>query len=231
MLLFFLAATVPAPPVPDPDLLDHYLTEIAAGNQEALAELYHQTKASVYSFSLSILKNAEDAEDVLHDCYVQIFLAADAYQSLGKPLAWILTIAKNLCRKKLREQKHSADLPEEEWMYSLPAPEQLGTEERLLLQNCLSRLSSEEQQIVILHAGKLLPFCPCLCLPFFPNTTVLSKSCRVILERKVSYEGKRNQPDYTASLCSRHPRCSGFHTLRLPPAGGRGYPPAAKAAR
>lgn len=180
MLLFSLAATVPTPPVPDPDLLDHYLTEIAAGNQEALADLYHQTRASVYSFSLSILKNAEDAEDVLHDCYVQIFLAADAYQSLGKPLAWILTIAKNLCRKKLREQKHSADLPEEEWMYSLPAPERLETEERLLLQNCLSRLSDEEQQIVILHAVSGFRHREIASFLSLPLSTVLSKYNRAI---------------------------------------------------
>lgn len=180
MLILSLAAATPAVPTPDPALLDHYLAEIATGNQEALADLYRQTKASVYSFSLSILKNAQDAEDVLHDCYVQVYLAAESYQSLGKPLAWILTIAKNLCRKRLREQTHSADLPEEDWLSSLPAPEQLGTEERILLQSCLSRLSEQEQQIVILHAVSGFRHREIASLLSLPLSTVLSKYHRAI---------------------------------------------------
>lgn len=180
MLILSLAAATPAVPTPDPALLDHYLAEIATGNQEALADLYRQTKASVYSFSLSILKNAQDAEDVLHDCYVQVYLAAESYQSLGKPLAWILTIAKNLCRKRLREQTHSADLPEEDWLSSLPAPEQLGTEERILLQSCLSRLSKQEQQIVILHAVSGFRHREIASLLSLPLSTVLSKYHRAI---------------------------------------------------
>ena len=180
MLILSLAAVTPAVPTPDPALLDHYLAEIATGNQEALADLYRQTKASVYSFSLSILKNAQDAEDVLHDCYVQVYLAAESYQSLGKPLAWILTIAKNLCRKRLREQTHSADLPEEDWLSSLPAPEQLGTEERILLQSCLSRLSEQEQQIVILHAVSGFRHREIASLLSLPLSTVLSKYHRAI---------------------------------------------------
>lgn len=180
MLILSLAAVTPAVPTPDPALLDHYLAEIATGNQEALADLYRQTKASVYSFSLSILKNAQDAEDVLHDCYVQVYLAAESYQSFGKPLAWILTIAKNLCRKKLREQTHSSDLPEEDWLSSLPAPEQLGTEERILLQSCLSRLSEQEQQIVVLHAVSGFRHREIASLLSLPLSTVLSKYHRAI---------------------------------------------------
>ena len=180
MLILSLAAVTPAVPTPGPSLLDHYLAEIATGNQEALADLYRQTKASVYSFSLSILKNAQDAEDVLHDCYVQVYLAAESYQSFGKPLAWILTIAKNLCRKKLREQTHSSDLPEEDWLSSLPAPEQLGTEERILLQSCLSRLSEQEQQIVVLHAVSGFRHREIASLLSLPLSTVLSKYHRAI---------------------------------------------------
>ena len=180
MLILSLAAVTPAVPTPDPSLLDHYLAEIATGNQEALADLYRQTKASVYSFSLALLKNAQDAEDVLHDCYVQVYLAAESYQSFGKPLAWILTIAKNLCRKKLREQTHSSDLPEEDWLSSLPAPEQLGTEERILLQSCLSRLSEQEQQIVVLHAVSGFRHREIASLLSLPLSTVLSKYHRAI---------------------------------------------------
>lgn len=191
MLLLFLAAAVPALPAPDPDRLDQCLSEIATGSSEALADLYRQTRASVYSFSLSLLKNAEDAEDVLHDCYIQIFLAADTYQSLGKPLAWILTIAKNLCRKKLREQARTTSLPEEDWLDTLPAPKQLEPEERILLRSCLTRLSDEEQQIVVLHAVSGFRHREIADLLSLPLSTVLSKYNRAIkkLQRYLREEG------------------------------------------
>ena len=68
----------------------------AAGDKEALAALYEQTHAAVYGFALSILKNAQDAEDVLQDTYIQVWKAAENYVSAGKPLSWIFTITRNL---------------------------------------------------------------------------------------------------------------------------------------
>ena len=93
----------------DAQVLDQLLVDIAEENTGALAKLYEKTSANVYSFALSILKNAQDAEDVLQDCFVNIYAAAGEYHSAGKPLAWILTITKNLCLKKLREQKKTAE--------------------------------------------------------------------------------------------------------------------------
>ena len=57
----------------------------------------------LYACALKIVKNSADAEDVLHDCFVNIFTAAAGYRPHGKPMAWIITIAKNLCFARLRQ--------------------------------------------------------------------------------------------------------------------------------
>ena len=193
MLFFYLAAAVPAlpTPTPDPASLERWLAEIATGSKKALEELYHHTSSSIYSFSLSILKNSQDSEDVLHDCYVQIWLAAGSYQPLGKPMAWILTITRNLCFKKLRERKQSSDLPEEEWSFSLTAPDSLSSEERILLQEALARLSDEERQIVVLHAVSGFKHREIAAFLTMPLSTVLSKYNRAIkkLQRYLREEG------------------------------------------
>ena len=67
--------------------LDYYLAQIANYDREALAEIYHLTSAAVFGFALSILKNMQDAEDVLHDTYLRIYAAAGGYKSMGKPMA------------------------------------------------------------------------------------------------------------------------------------------------
>lgn len=42
-------------------------------------------------------KNTFDAMDVMQECIVKVYESAGNYRSRGKPMAWILTIAKNLC--------------------------------------------------------------------------------------------------------------------------------------
>lgn len=119
--------------------------------REALAELYQRTRTSVYGFALSILKNTQDAEDVLHDCYVNLYAAAAGYRSSGKPMAWILTITRNLCLMKLRERQKTAGLPG--GLGALPGRrEEITPEDRLVLTQCMRRLNDQERQIVVLHA-------------------------------------------------------------------------------
>ena len=68
----------------DADLLEKCISEMAKGDKEALATLYGKTKDAVYAYALSVLKNTHDAEDVLHDCYVNIFTSAHLYKNSGK---------------------------------------------------------------------------------------------------------------------------------------------------
>ncbi|MBR3182966.1 MAG: RNA polymerase sigma factor [Firmicutes bacterium] len=132
--------------------LDILIIKTAGGDMEALESIYLDTREKVYAYALSVTKNTHDAEDVLHDCYLKIYRGASGYVSQGKPMAWILTIAKNLCLAKLNEHKDRVDLTEEEWNDRLEAMPGLTTEERTVLKNCLSLLAEEERQIVVLHA-------------------------------------------------------------------------------
>lgn len=132
--------------------LDRLITQAAAGDTEALGLLYDATNVSVYGFILSILKNTHDAEDVLQDCYVSIYSSSAGYCSAGKPMAWIMGIARNLCLYKLRERKKTADLPQEDWESYLISCTGLCAEDKLLLAECMNRLSDEERQVVMLHA-------------------------------------------------------------------------------
>ena len=81
---------------------------------KALEELYRRTSASVFGYALSVLKNVQDAEDVMHDLYVLVWSAVWKYSPDGKPMAWIITITRNLCLQKLREYQKRSDIPEED---------------------------------------------------------------------------------------------------------------------
>ena len=132
--------------------LDGLLNAVASGDMGAFEQLYHLTNASVYAFALSILKNSHDAQDVLHDCFVAIHGAASGYRSSGKPMAWIITIARNLCFKLLKEKEKTTSLTLEDWRDHIDICTQMTADDKVVLEQCMERLSDQERQIVVLHA-------------------------------------------------------------------------------
>ncbi|NLL72716.1 MAG: RNA polymerase sigma factor [Clostridiales bacterium] len=164
----------------DSDVLDQYIKIIANSDKDALGKLYNSTSGSVYGFALSILKNMQDAEDVLHDTYLRIYSSASGYKSKGKALAWILTITKNLCLMKLRERKKTADIPEESWDLVLERLPEMTPEDRLVLTACMNKLSDEESRIVMLYAVSGFKHREIADLLSLPLSTVLSKYRRAL---------------------------------------------------
>ena len=130
--------------------IEKLICEMAEGKTEKMEELYESTSTAIFGYALSMLKNRSDAEDVVHDCYLQVYKSCKNYNKQGKPLAWMITITRNLCLEKLRKDTKNADLDIEEWM--LIDEEYLSKEEKMTLRESMLILSEEERQIVYLHA-------------------------------------------------------------------------------
>lgn len=175
--------------------IDAMLREIADHrSKDALAQLYRATASSVYAYALSILRSPQDAEDALHDCFVRIFDCAPGYVSQGKPMAWIMTIARNLSFQRLRKRKMEADIAQENWEKRSWDEQNLPTEDRLVVWAYMSALSKEEQQIVVLHAVAGLRHREIAKLTEMPLSTVLSKYARAMhkLRKQIESEEESN---------------------------------------
>lgn len=169
------------------EVLDQYIDRIAGGDRDALGALYEGTKSSIYGFALSIVKNTIDAEDILHDVYVKINSAASSYQTQGKPMAWMLTITRNIALMKIRSQSKALLLSSDE-MLSVHQPS-VTDEDRMVLEAMLSHLKEEERQIVMLHSITGLKHREIAKLLELPIPTVLSKYNRAIKKlRKIIKE-------------------------------------------
>lgn len=166
--------------------LDGLMLRLSQGDPAALETLYVSMSASVYAYALSVLKCVQDAEDVLHDCFVNIYAAAGAYQGKGKAKAWIMTIAHNLCMQKLRERRRMSDLPQEDWERRLEASDGVSPEDKLMLEHCMNRLSDEERQILVLHAVSGFKHREIAAMLRIPLSTALSKYNRAIKKLRES---------------------------------------------
>lgn len=165
--------------------LEQWILGIAQGDRNALRALYVETRAAVYGLALSLLMNPYDAEDVLQDTYIQIHAAADRYIPQQKPMAWIFTIAKNLCRHRMRDAQHATTLPPEQWetFWQTSSPD-MNPEDRLVLRAVLEELSPREQQVVGLYTAGLRHREIAACLEL-PLSTVCSCYRRALSKLKV----------------------------------------------
>ncbi|RGY98264.1 RNA polymerase sigma factor [Clostridium sp. AM58-1XD] len=162
---------------------EELLERVGMGDEEAFRQLYQSTDRTIYSFILSIVKNVQDAEEIMQETYLKVWTSAASYKSQGKPLAWMFTIARNLCYMKFRDQKHQADiglddLTGEETGEFCPQLENIA--DKLALQAALEILKEEERQIVMLHAAAGMKHREIAASLKMPLATVLSKYNRAM---------------------------------------------------
>lgn len=174
-----------------PDAVERCLSGIRERDSKALEELYYRTSASVYGFALSVIKNTQDAEDVMHDLYVLIWSVAEKYRADGKPMAWILTITRNLCFQKLRDHQKRSDIPQEDWEAYISGNAKMSADDKLILSECMKNLSDEERQVVILHAVSGFKHREIAKLLKMPLSTVLSKYNRAVKKLRIIYGGEQ----------------------------------------
>ena len=189
MLFLTLAAEYAAS---ENEVLEALLARIAKSDKDALAELYERTNTAVYGFVMSISQCHADAEDVLQETYINVFSSADRYRPQGKPMAWILTISKNLARMRLRELKRQTELPDDDWSLYFASNPAVSADEAILLNAAMKKLTEEEKRIVLLHAVSGLKHREVAELLEIPTATVLSKYARAIKKLKAAMEVEHN---------------------------------------
>lgn len=169
--------------------MERCLARMAQGDTGALGRLYELTREAVYGYALSILKNAHDAEDVMQETFVRAHLGAGQYRAHGKPTAWLMRITRNLALMKLREGKRTVAMSPEDWMDAFSDRPDFTHEDALTLSQLMDTLSSEEREIVSLHALTGLKHREIAQLLDLALPTVLSKYNRALKKLKSTLQG------------------------------------------
>ena len=81
----------------DSEELERLLLRMSRRDEAAFERLYAASKRKLFSTVLSVVKRRHLAEEIVQEAYVRIWLNAGAYRSsLGSPMMWMITIARNL---------------------------------------------------------------------------------------------------------------------------------------
>jgi len=147
---------------PSPDALAARLAGLlgqsALKNQRAFGDLYQLTSAKLYGVALRILRRQDWAEEVLQECYINIWNHAGDYAvAKSAPLTWMTSIVRNRCLDWLRRPQAEAtgveyDIAVEAWQDDAPGPMEilLAASEAAAVARCLQQLESKQRQSIML---------------------------------------------------------------------------------
>ena len=93
-----------------PEDLD-VVRRMQAGDREAFAEIYETYARRVYAFALRRLRDADEAEDVCQDVFVEVARSIRSFQGRSSLGTWILGIAfHEVCNRRRRWSRRSLSL-------------------------------------------------------------------------------------------------------------------------
>jgi RNA polymerase sigma-70 factor (ECF subfamily) len=81
------------------------VTKAKEGSKEALAELVSTYSERIYNLGLRMLRNREDAEDVLQETFLTVLQKINTFDGRSNFFTWLYRIATNISLMKLRKKK------------------------------------------------------------------------------------------------------------------------------
>jgi RNA polymerase sigma factor (sigma-70 family) len=78
---------------------------IREGNETDFRRFYEQTKNRVYNLVLGYVRNREDAEEIMQDVFLEVFLSSHTFKGDASVTTWLYRIAVNKSLDFLKHRK------------------------------------------------------------------------------------------------------------------------------
>ena len=143
------------------------MRKAAEGDRESFARIVEEYHDPIRRVSYMLLHNYAAAEDVTQETFTRGLAEIASYRGQGKPLSWFYTIALNLSRKKLRDDKRKASTADPE---VLESGRRINFKARGILTSLVRRetrqqlaiamgfLTEPQQEAFVLHYVEELPY-------------------------------------------------------------------------
>jgi RNA polymerase sigma-70 factor (ECF subfamily) len=161
-----MAAIAPCPPAPSDELL---LSRFAAGEREALDDLFRRYRQPAYRVAYRLLGHEADALDAVQEGFVKALTHLQSFQGRSSFKTWLLRVVSNaaldLGRQRGRRETLRLDGPGAD---EFSSPHLLTADEagrgldradmRCVLDQALAILSDVQRQTFVLHADAGLSY-------------------------------------------------------------------------
>ena len=136
----------------------HYINLVIKGDTNAFAALVGRYKDMVFTLSLKMLQNREEAEEAAQDAFIKSYRSLGRFKGESKFSTWIYQVTYNNCLDRLRKQKRNRtfvaldEFAEYEVRWLMDALDTIEEAERKqMIKNCLNLLAPEENFLLTLY--------------------------------------------------------------------------------
>ena len=140
------------------------------GDQEAIAQLYDRTSKRAYYLAKQLVKDEDQAQDIVQDAYVKVFTNLHLLEQVENFQGWLNTIVVNKSKDYLKKKKpmlfsqmvseedEGSELDfEDEGGYFSPDRRVDYTETKRLIQGMIDRLPQEQRMAIVLFYLEEMP--------------------------------------------------------------------------
>lgn len=108
--------------------------------------IYEEYFDKVFNKVYYMVKNERDAEDIVQEAFISVYKNLSKFEKRSSSYTWIYKIALNKTYDFFRKRKEHFEL-DEKMIYI----ENIGSENNILLSQCIKKIDALDQKIVILH--------------------------------------------------------------------------------
>jgi RNA polymerase sigma-70 factor (ECF subfamily) len=123
---------------------------IAAGDRQALAKLYDRYASIMLALALRIIRDRREAEDLLHDVFLEVWRSAKDYDlTRGRVRTWLIIRMRSRALDVTKSARVSRRSPDAEVIDRMPADGDVGgSPDRQRVRAALAELTAEQRQVL-----------------------------------------------------------------------------------
>lgn len=152
-------ASQPAVPKPGSPTDLELMQGVQREDSEALSQLYDRYNGIIKALILRVVHNEAEADDLLQEIFMEIWNQAKNFSAQkGKPLGWMVTLARRRAIDKLRKKQAYARAEErlqreieqqpDAWVHNSTGEEILDGDRRILIRRVIEMLPPAQQQAI-----------------------------------------------------------------------------------
>ncbi|MBO8130215.1 MAG: sigma-70 family RNA polymerase sigma factor [Candidatus Marinimicrobia bacterium] len=186
---------------------EELIAKFQNGDEGAFEELVHRYAGRLLNFVYRFVYDKKEAEDIVQDTFLRVYMNRHAYREIAKFSTWIYTIAANLAKTFLRKKKYRKVMflsqmgPDENKDFEIKDEEEIRIIEKDMrvdeetIQRALLKLPEHFKTILILRDIQELSYEEISNILEIPIGTVKSRinRARLRLQKEISkiLKGKR----------------------------------------
>jgi RNA polymerase sigma-70 factor (ECF subfamily) len=166
--------------------------QCVAGDQRAFQTLVERHQRRVFTIAFGVLRNRDDAMDVVQDAFVKVYRHLGSFQGKSRFTTWLYRIVMNLCIDKKRRKSREAQVAYDDALAhqvnnAMPQPSLASIhidgpdraydrrELRQHMERTLDKLSADHREILVLREVEGLSYDDLSDTLEIPRGTVMSR--------------------------------------------------------